>query len=400
MGHGLKAIALLAGISVAAATQAAQSPAKPQPEPFVKLSIESPQNKKDLPTPITYSSGWSLMFKLEASTSALGIAPTAAPATYTGLGDLGYIVFTDPDGCLALPPPFVRDLTSPCDLAESDETYLEWTNDVDSQGQIDWSTNPDQAADLADPTKSGEPAFLELSKTGQTQATPVGPLTGDAVADAYGYGADDDLPGLVLLAGTGPALVLGANFDPVTPRQQRNLAGFMNWVASTLREPTGKITVYAGMVVPYGLVAPLMAADDCVGSDCHCSSADSTCAPQYQYRIDGGAVQTSSNGGSYSSYPALFDSRTYTLRAFLVNGTAPSVITDSDGDGDVDARDVVLGGYTVISNMATVTLRQFHDTPCSQGLANVIYVDLDGNGEAYGAYVCPAGPGQIKTPPN
>ena len=147
------------------------------------------------------------------------------------------------------------------------------------------------------------------------------------------------------------------------------------------------------MLMPQGLIAPIMFADDCIGPGAP------FCTGTPQYRVDGGAV-TPGAYPSAESYPSLFDSRTYVVRAFVVNGTAPSTLEDRDGDGDVDAADVQLAGYQLISNEETVTLRQYHDTICAVGLSNVVYSDFDGNGNAEFPYPCPAGPGQIKPPPN
>jgi len=403
-----KTTTVLAGaclVLVASVAVAGKPP--PKPEPWVRLSIESPQYKKDLTTPITYGSGWVLTFKLQASTSALGITPTEAPATYTGLEDTGFVVFSDPDGCLALPPPYFRppasNPPSTCDLASSDETYLEFTNDVDHVGQPDFAGNAARAAALADPQQSGAPTFTgwedavrdsdgSVITPGHPQTFAVGPGTGGATSDGVGYGADDDLPGLVVLSETGPGRVFNASFNSVTPRTQRNLAGFLTWVGSTLRESTDKTTIYAGMLIPQGLIAPIMFSDDCVGSGAP------LCTGTPQYRVDGGAV-TESTYPSTQSYPSLFDSRTYVVRAFVVNGTAPSILDDRDGDGDVDSGDAQLAGYQLISNEDTVMLRQYHDNVCAVGLSNVVYSDFDGNGSAHFPYPCPAGPGQIKPPP-
>ena len=399
------AVAVTASLTIAALTaQAAQPPGKPPPKPeaLVRLSIEAPQNKKDLPTPRTYSSGWVLALKLEASASALGIAASQAPMTFPGTHDTGYVVFSDPDGCLALPPPFVR--PDECVGLPTDETYLEFTNDVDQVGQPDYASNPERAAALADPAQSGAQTFIGwedpvpdgnggFSEPGHPAAYTVGPATGGTTADGVGYGADDDLPGLVLFSDTGPGRTYNADYSPVAPRQLRNLAGFLSLVGYTLREPGGKTTVYASMLVPYGLVAPVMFADDCVGP----GAPFCTGAPKY--RLDGGPV-TVGTAPSAQSYPDLFDARSFVLRAFVVSGTAPSVLQDADGDGDVDAGDATLAGYRVISSEETVKLRQYHDTVCAVGLANVVYADFDGNGSAQYPYPCPAGPGQITPPPD
>ena len=57
----------------------------------------------------------------------------------------GYLVFADPDGCLELPPPF-DSAGTPCSGFPSDETYMEFTNDVDQAGCHDNGGNPGRVA--------------------------------------------------------------------------------------------------------------------------------------------------------------------------------------------------------------------------------------------------------------
>jgi hypothetical protein len=190
---------------------------------------------------------------------------------------------------------------------------------------------------------------------------------------------------------------LNADFSRPAIRQQRNLAGFLNTVAYELNDPDGSTTLTASMVVPHGLIAPLMKIDDCVGtvlSD-HCDGGS-------RYSIDGGPIVTAPVSTTVQSlYPQVFNSLPYyEVRAFVVSGVAPSVLSDGNGDGAVTASDATLAGYNVISNEEVVRVRQYHGEICGGvPFLDVFYADLDGNGRAIAYLVCPAGPGQITKPP-
>lgn len=409
----------------------------PKPQPLVNLDIEAPKYHPDLPLGIMFSSGWPIVFKAVASADALGIATDAQPSEFPTIEETGYVVFSDPDGCLALPEPFIVGYNdpdfpnpdNPCPAYDfdpdgdpdtpppppprpaSDETYLEFANDVDLVGIADRAGNPGRSIALGDAV-SGAPVFngaIDTSAGLSTGPVAVGPATGlatnsgvdDSIDDGVGYGADDDFPGLVLLSPRGVGLVLDADFNPPYVRQQRNLAGFLNWVAYELRSATGNTVVHAGMVMPYGLVAPLMRTDDCIGTSLD-TDGNVICSEPSQYRIDGGPLITAASFGSLQfNYPREFEASIYELRAFVVSGVAPSLLADMNNDGVVAAADATLAGYRVISNEKVIRLRQYHGNYCG-GISftqQSFFADIDGNGRVTGGVVCPAGPGQITRPP-
>lgn len=418
----------------AQASAGAGANAKPAPKPplLVNLDIEAPKYHPDLPLGIMFSSGWPIVFKAVARADALGIAMDAQPSEYPTIEETGYVVFADPDGCLALPEPFivgynypgVPNPANPCPVYDfdpdndpstpppppprpaSDETYLEFGNDVDQVGVVDASGNLGRSAALATPAQSGEPGFISAGDPDNNQVldqvvVQVGPETGASVADGVGYGADDDLPGLVLLVPHGVGLVLDQNFNRPTVKEQRNLAGFLNWTGYELKSAVGSTVIHAGMVVPYGLVAPLMQTDDCVGF----TSGSPTCSENERIRVDGGPIVAAPTAqglpGLQGNYPEIFGGQTYELRAFLVSGVAPSTLADANGDGKVSASDAVLAGYKVISDEAVTLLRQYHGNYCG-GISftqQTFFADFDGNGRVLNSIVCPAGPGQITRPP-
>lgn len=382
--------------------QAAAKPV-PKPTPLVKLEIESPKYKPDLPLGVLYISGWPLVIRAEGSPDALGIAADATPQWFPGLGQKGYLVLVDPDNCLELPPPFFRG-AEPCSTDPSDETYVEFGPDVDMVGVADQGdhANPDRFVALADPTLSGGPHFIaDGDSDGNGTLDPVdvvvGPDTGGSTQDGVGFGADDNFPGLVLLSPTGPGLVLNSNFTRPAVRRQRNLAGFLNSVGYELNDPNKQTTFTLSMVVPLGLIAPILRIDDCVGD-----FVDFRCVDPPRYQIDGGPVQTApSLTNAQFFYPQLINTTpSFELRAFLVSGVAPSELMDLNHDGRVTAADATLAGYNVISNEEVVRFRQYSSDICAGvALNNVFYTDFDGNGRDTAEFVCPAGPGQITKPP-
>ena len=368
-----------------------------KPTPLVKLDIEAPQYRPTLPYGIEFASGWPLVIHAVGSPDALGIATNSMPVQFPGIDQTGYLILRDPDACLELPPPFFRG-DPPCSTAPSDESYVEFTPGIDMVGVVDNGGNPGRLTALGTPASSGEPTYDGVGDTNNDQIldpveVPVGPDTGAAVADGVGYGADDDLPGLVLLSPNGPGLVLNADFSRPSVRTQRNLAGFLNSVAYELRSAGGSTTFDAGMVVPNGLIAPVMKIDACVGN-----FDNGRCDGDPLYQVDGGArIAAAGSTGVQALYPQVLGAVPYyEVRAFLVSGIAPSVLSDLNHDGQVTAGDARLAGYNVISNEEVVRVREYSTDICTGvPLVNVVYADFDGNGHAISPFVCPAGPGQI-----
>lgn len=360
------------------------------PPPNHEISLDVSGFKRDIINLLSLSGG-TLAVELSANAD-LGIGTSERPPEFPGLGDTGWIVFEEPDGCYS----WVRGSTCPVD-----ETFLEFTPDYDLPGRSDFDGNVDRLVGLTDFGGGGQPTiFLYDSNTGQNDApTPVGavagpgadevvsrcssrwtyagsPCTTDADCpsgetcrlvpvspDGYGYGADDDLPGLVILSDTGVGLVLDENFNfPPGPLRARNLAGFLNDVTYQLNDKTSRTSVLAHMVVPGNLFDPLVLHDNCVGSAESCVGTKS--------RIDGGPVLDDVD------IDALVEDKVITLRIFVVNGTAPSILEDANGDGVVAAEDAEIAGYPLISGEEVLAFRIYRD-PTFPVFGNY---DFDGNG--------------------
>jgi len=216
---------------------------------------------------------------------------------------------------------------------------------------------------LADDPPVGLPEF---SLDG-TALIPAGQDTGGSVLDCFGFGRDDDLPGLVVMANVGGARV----FDPtenLDTGRIRNIAGFINQVGIEVLTAKSGSAITASLRVDR-LFQPIVVVD---------------------YSVDGHFVAVREDGVDH-----LFDSRFafvqwqdqnrfINLRAVMVEGDAPNFVDDMDGDGAFTAQDVMLAGYTLISNEAELEIvtRDLEFTSC-EWFQDFWYVaDLDGNGAA------------------
>jgi hypothetical protein len=372
--------------------------------------------------PREMAGGWPLTIRL-TSNNELGVGKAFLPA-FPEEGDTGFLIFANPDGCFGLSPAAVGIPNTPCFNAPIDETYLEFTNDTDQPGVADTFGNglrqiaqTDSFEDLVPRMlifQAGANTFLvdygpRVSKPNTTDVlvqrcvTRFGPndqpcaQDGDCAGpfnptcqsipsefDGYDWGADDDLPGLVVLADTGPSLVLDQNFNfPPGPKQIRNSAGFLSSVGWELNDSTKHSNVVAHMNVPQGLYQPVVQFDTCVGTPPVVQGGP--CGSPQLFRVDGGPEVT-----SIASLP----NKVTTLRIFAVSGVGPSVLSDLDGNGVVNSKDAVLAGYTLLSAETTLRFRTL-----SQNEIPGFLVDLGDHNGLVPAPPLPAGGGQITPVP-
>jgi len=404
----------------------ATKPTKPQFPITLKFVGATPDAVNREP-----ASGWPITLRL-TSNGELGIGTLFFPPSFPRFQDVGYIVFADPDGCFSFA------FSSNC--SGTDETYLEFTPDLDTAGLANPHGNPDRLIALTESGGGGSPRVLTFNfdthlndqlvaygpsvggvDTFEYRCSSASKYAGDPCssdadcpstakcrlipvnADGYGYGADDDLPGLVLVADTGVGLVLSPSFNPPRVRQARNLAGLLNSVAYDLKDGSGRTTVLAHMNVPHGqpypvrlsdgnlvptqvprgLFTPVVLADRCLGDPSTCVGIG-----PHIFRIDGGPQVIMDDNQMID----VLNTKVVTVRAFVVNGTAPSVLADLNGDGFVGAKDAALAGYQLLSGEEVIQLRGYYENIIQ---AIPLLFDFDGNGEAAGMFVAPGGPGQI-----
>lgn len=416
-------------LSVIVPTTALEPTAIKPPKVLPPISLQFVGAKQDAVFRET-ASGWPVTLRL-SSNGELGIGTPRLPPYFPRFQEVGYLIFADPDNCFS----FGIDAT--CGVR--DETYVEFTPDLDRAGMPNPHGNADRLIALTTSGGGGSPTVLtfDFDTHLNEKLVPYGPLVGGVSdtlekrcssvlkfagvacasdgdcpvgstcreipveADGYGYGADDDLPGLVLLSDTGVGIVLNQNFNPGRIRQARNLAGLLSSVAYDLREGSHRPTILAHMNVPPGLTytlrdsfnqpiptpmprglfTPVVLADRCVGDPNICPGDD------HLFRIDGGPVVSMTDNELF----AFLNQRVVTLRAFVVNGTAPSILSDLSGDGVIGAKDADLAGYRIISNEETIRVVGFYDNNFE--VLPMLY-DFDGNGDARGLLVAPGGAGQ------
>jgi hypothetical protein len=405
-------------------------PAPSKPEPLMTLAIVG---AKDAVVTRQVATGWPLTLRL-SSNGELGIGRPFVTPYFPQFGDFGFIVFADPDGC-----PSFDALNAPCP-GGVDETMLEFWPDMDRAGISNPHGNVERLIALTESGGGGSPKVLVFDPNtglnnllvrygpyvggddtlalrcvgGRLAIYPGEPCLSDAdctsggtcrqvplEADGFGYGADDDVPGLALFSDTGVGLVLDQSFNPGQPRQSRNLAGLVHSVAYELNDATSKTSVQVHLnvpgsrtvtlplsagpfipaVSPLGLFTPAVLADFCVGDPQSCNILGAGLV-----RIDGGPL-TAMTVAEVAGY---LNSRVVTLRAFVVNGTAPSVLTDLNGDGVVGAKDAVLAGYSLLSGEKAFRIVGFYD---GEMFELFLPYDFDGNGKTVGAVAAPKGPG-------
>ena len=418
--------------------------------PPVQLHIEAPNSNGGLA--LLSESGWPLTIKMVVDFPEGEDFPAyAIQPNFPVRGRWGFLIFEDPDGCLNPPAPnWMVQGTEACGVPEvlppdwewddwtpppSDERYMEFWPDVDMAGVEDLAGNEDRQADLLDSAGSRGPEFQKWNRdpcvpgendfgTNDSNCIRFGPNTGGEITDGFGFGADDDIPQLVIIAEYGVGRVFDEpDFELSDPIGAVNLAGLVNSVSYDLSDlnkenvkaqgakgkPTEIITeqarIWAHMNMEPGVLRHLIQYDACTGNveeqEPPLDGDVGICDGNDLWRVDGGPVEQPpikfGRGDAASIF--LLESTTYTLKVFLVDGQAPNRLFDEDGDGDVDSADAVEAGYTLLSNEDSISLLQLSQELCWGGGGGSYEWDLDDNGKLSTPIVCPAGPGDLSRPP-
>lgn len=431
---------LLAGFALGCMTTLAAAETPP-----VQLHIDAANSNGGIA--LLSESGWPLTIKMVIDFPEGERFPAyAIQPNYPVRGDWGFLIFDDPDGCMNPPAPHWQATTSvECGVPDplpddwnwldwvppaSDEAYMEFWPDIDMAGVEDQAGNADRQADLLDSAGSRGPEFqawdagICVPGTNDPDCIRMGPPTGGETVDGYGFGADDDIPGLVIIAEYGVGRVFDEpDFELSDPIGAVNLAGLVNSVTYDLSDlqkesskakgqkgkPTETITeqarVWAHINMPMNVVRHLLQYDACTGNvtfdEPPFETAALYCDGGNLWRIDGGPAEAPPvqyDRGDNASI-AVLESTDYLLRVFLVAGQAPNRLFDEDGDGDVDSADAALAGYVLLSNEDFISIQQLSQESCWGGGGGVFVADLDNNGAAVVPMVCPAGPGDLGRPP-
>ncbi len=367
-----------------------------------RLSIQAPDSGHF--QGLTTNTGWSLVLRIEAP-RAIALVETPEEPTQP-IGRREAIVLTDPDGCLDLRHFPITNAGQPFqDCNGPDETFLEFTTErFDTFDLADSNTGNFQVRDrlLDDAFVAG--ALLNkpyLRNTAGNVVAVARPQTGGTLLDGFGFGPDDDLPGLVVMSNLGAARVFDENFDRTT-RVIRNMGGFLNGVSAELLTRRGGSALVASMQIVAGMFEPIAQFDLDVDAD----------GVDYLRRLESGPIESfqfvapPANNDAVllditSSYSPFF----VELRIVLVEGVAPTFIEDKNHDGRFTSADLKRMGYTLQSNEARLRLVVEFDLPITETITgrtcpppSLIYRDLDGNGRD-GAISCSGSGGATRVRP-
>lgn len=354
---------------------------------------------------------WPLILRIESRT-ATGFAAKATADERTREA----LVLQDPDDCLNLAS-LVEDLMMTafdpaCLSAGEDEIYIEVQNEKFDTFELadNIGTGNDVIrARLVDNAYAAGMLFntpyLALK---QNKVEAVGPKTGGPASDdpahpeldGYGYGADDDLSGLVLMVDIGGARIFDLDFNHQSG-VIRNLAGIVNTVSIELLDGRGQTALTAAMHPLAGIFEPIAVFDLSVTNPAYMGY-------DYLHRVDSGPITAfelmseipqetdpkSEANEFYDELLATYFPVDFVIRAVVVAGEAPDYVHDLDADGLFTARDVQMAGYQLVTNEVKMKLTVTHDNLLidSQDIKclprTLIFDDLDGNGQSGEPFKC------------
>ncbi len=349
-------------------------------------------------------------------TIALHLTVQDAAAFVEDIG-LEAMVLEDPDGCIDMSHFSTIGPFETCSGGPN-ETFVAFRSErfdqpavVDSctpaanSRLIDDAYSPFRIASLNKPyLRAGNVSGSGGNTDGILGIRPVGAFTGGTASstnsgDCYGLAADDDLPGLVLMANIGPLRVFNTNFNLVGSRI-RNFAGMLNSVTIEFLDQQDRSAIVAFLRVPDGLLEPLTLVDRSINNP----------RIHFMTRRDSGPIQSfqfsSPPANKTQEIAAILD--TYpdvnvTVRAVIVKGQAPSFIDDLDGNGIFGAKDLELAGFELLSSQAILEIHAIQNDVLSEFVplecpVAILAGDLDGNGLT--GYTCNTGNARsVRRPP-
>ncbi len=376
----------------------------------LRLTIDAPNSGhfQGLTTP----TGWALALRIEAPDSVAIVESPEEQGPPRGRREA--IVLTDPDGCIDMRhfpitlPPQGRAGIPYEDCNGPDETFMEFTTErFDNFDVLDSNTGNFQVRALLVDNAFVTGVLLNKpylrNTAGDVVAVPR-PQTGETLTDAFGFGPDDDLVGLVVMSPLGAANVFDEDFNRTLGPYIRNMGGFINSIAQELLTRRGGSAVVAWMQVIAGMFEPIALFDldvDAPGVD-------------FLRRLESGPVQAFSFIGTPQNdddvlreISATYGSYDVDMRVVVVEGVAPTFIRDMNGDGRYTIADLRRMGLNPQSNEARLKLRVDFDVLVTDTItgrtcppASLIYFDLDGNGSD-GAINCSGtgGATRVRRPP-
>ena len=191
---------------------------------------------------LTTTTGWSLVMRIEVPDSIAILESSEEPTVPVGRREA--IVFDDPDGCIDMRHfPIINAGTPYENCSGPDESFIEFTTErFDNFDVADGQTGNFQVRDRLVDEAFVPGALLNKPYLRNTAGSIVAvprPQTGGDLKDGFGYGPDDDLPGLVIMSNLGAARGFDENFDSVPGGVIRNMGGFITSVAQELLTKRG-----------------------------------------------------------------------------------------------------------------------------------------------------------------
>jgi hypothetical protein len=359
--------------------------------PPVRLSVQAPDAGHF--QGLTTNAGWSLVLRIETPDSVAIVESAEEPTQPIGRREA--VVLTDPDGCLDMRHfPIVNAGKPYEDCNGPDETFLEFTTErFDTFDLADSNTGNFQVRErlIDDAFVSGALLNKPYLRNTAGNVVPVPrPQTGGALLDGFGFGPDDDLPGLVVMSNNGAARAFDENFDLV-PGVIRNMGGFINGVSQELLTRRGGSALEATMQIVAGMFEPIALFDLDVDAD----------GVDYLRRLESGPIQPfqfiappANNDDILRDITSSYSPFEIELRIVIVEGVAPTFIEDRNHDGRFSAADLKKMGYRLLSNEVRLSLAVEFDLAITETVSgrtcpppSLIYRDLDGNGRD-GAITC------------
>lgn len=344
-----------------------------QTEAPINIRVKSPDRLGD--TGVLLSGDWQLILEFEV-VGAIGVVDQSfIPNASANMA----LILRDEDDCIHMQDWFAPGTPgSPIEgcTGSRNETFIRFTPDmfdkigVAELGGLDGidafqTSLQDDAYVLSDIANLNRQYFVSSSTA--TPSKFVGAITESTTAplDGYGYGVNDDFPGLYIWAEVGTGIVTDVNFNPVTDPltgayKLRNMAGLVNSISYTQLAKDDKTSIVAVLNVERGVLEPIIQFDFI-----NVSTTDGSTSTGFLKRLDGGPVETvlfpdATPRFQNDAYTEVFNSLEpyeVVVRVAVVEGDAEPFIQDLDGNGKFNRRDILLAGKTLLSDVQRFKVR-------------------------------------------
>ena len=367
----------------------------------ISIKVKNPDRLG--PDDVLLAEDWSLVLEFEA-VGAIGIVDDGQRPEDTNKA----WILRDPDGCINMAgwiaPGNPGSAIEGC-AGGVDETWVRFTPDSadlqgvsDSRGILDLlQALQDDAYDPSNLGNLNKQYFKALATS--TASGSIGPSTENVLEnqeDGYGYGVNDDFPGLYIWAEIGTGVVTDEFLNPILNgvggKKLRNMAGLVSTISYTQASAGDRSSLVAILNVQRGVLEPV------VQVDYEIDPSSGLPINSFERRLDSGPVEsfTFDTPGDLQSqteaYEALFatlEPYQVVLKAVVVEGDAEPFLEDLNGNGVVGAGDLILAGHTLLSDVLRVRVRAIQPEALDTGFfecgnARMIKnADLDGDGQTF-----------------